>query len=150
LLHDIGKVGISDKILNKPDTLTKEEWRLIKSHPHLGATIASHVQKLSPFIPGILYHHERYDGTGYPEGLAGDAIPLEARILAIADAFAAMTSTRHYSNALPFDEAVEEIKRGTGTQFDPNLVEVFSKYELVNGVAISRPNAAPVASGGLK
>ena len=125
LLHDIGKVGISDEILTKSGKLTAEEWKVIKFHPQLGATIASHVRQLGPYIPGILYHHERYDGTGYPEGLKGEEIPLEARILAIADAYAAMTSDRCHSSALSHEQALAEIKCGAGTQFDPNLARVF-------------------------
>ncbi len=89
LLHDIGKIGISDEILNKPGKLTTEEWEVIKVHPQLGVTIVSHARQLAPYIPGILYHHERYDGSGYPNGLKGEDIPLEARILAIADAYLA-------------------------------------------------------------
>jgi len=125
LLHDIGKIGISDEILNKRDKLTAEEWEAIKGHPQLGATIASHARQLAPCIAVILHHHERYDGNGYPKGLKGEDIPLEARILAVADAFAAMTSDRHHSEALPDEQALEEIKQGAGKQFDPNLVEVF-------------------------
>jgi len=125
LLHDIGKIGISDKILNKRGKLTTEEWEAIKAHPQVGATIASHARQLAPCLAGILHHHEKYDGSGYPKGLKGEEIPLEARILAIADAFAAMTSARTYSDALPLEEAVEEIKRGAGKQFDPLMVEVF-------------------------
>jgi len=125
LLHDIGKISINDEILNKWDKLTADEWEAVKVHPQVGATIASHAPQLAPCIAGILHHHERYDGGGYPQGLKGKDIPLEARILAIADAFAAMTSARPYSEALPCAEALEEMKRGAGKQFDPNLVEVF-------------------------
>lgn len=124
LLHDIGKVVISNDILNKRGALTDEEWRIIKTHPRLGSTIAG-VCQLSHCVPGILHHHERYDGTGYPDGLKGEEIPLVARILAIADAFAAMTSERSYSSTLSPEEALEEIRKGAGKQFDPRLAEIF-------------------------
>jgi HD-GYP domain-containing protein (c-di-GMP phosphodiesterase class II) len=124
-LHDVGKIGISDEILNKPGKLTAEEWETVKVHPQLGAAVVTHASQLAPCIPGILHHHEKYDGTGYPKGLKGTDIPLEARILAIADAFAAMTSERCHSAALSYEQTLEEIKRGAGTQFDPYLVEVF-------------------------
>lgn len=125
LLHDVGKIGISDEILNKKGKLTKEEWQVIKSHPQLGADIVSNVPELASCLAGILYHHEYYDGSGYPAGLKGEAIPLDARILCIVDAFAAMTSARPYRAALSVEEAVQELKRGAGKQFDPNLVKVF-------------------------
>jgi len=137
LLHDIGKIGISSQILNKQGKLTAEEWETIKSHPQVGVNIASQARQLAPCLPGILHHHERYDGSGYPKGLKGEEIPLEARILAIADAFAAMTSTRSYSEALSLEEALKELKQGAGKQFDPHLVEVFC----------SAIEAAPVAPG---
>ncbi|MBA7663311.1 hypothetical protein ES703_71350 [subsurface metagenome] len=125
LLHDIGKISISDEILHKPGKLTDKEWEIVKEHPRLSATIANRVRKLVPCVPGILYHHEGYDGGGYPEGLKGEDIPLDARILAIADAFVAMTSYRPYAAVLSEEQAQEEIRRGAGTQFDPHLVEVF-------------------------
>lgn len=125
LLHDIGKIGVIDQILKKKGKLEPEEYNSIKSHPQLSKTIVEHISMLAPCIPAILHHHERYDGTGYPAGLKGEAIPLEARILAIADAFDAMTSLRPYRAPLSFKEAINELKRCSGSQFDPALVEKF-------------------------
>ena len=125
LLHDIGKIAIPDSILNKKGKLRPEDWEVIKSHPRLGASIVANVPSLVPCGDGILYHHERWDGTGYPEGLKGEAIPLDARILAIADAFDAMVSTRPYRGAYPHDKALEALRKGAGTEFDPKLVGVF-------------------------
>jgi diguanylate cyclase (GGDEF)-like protein len=139
LLHDIGKISVSEKILNKRAPLTTREWEVIKTHPQVGVNIASRAPELAPCLPGILHHHERYDGTGYPIGLKGEEIPLEARVLAIADAFAAMTTVRSYSEALSLEEAFEELHRGAGTQFDPNLVEIFLK-------AIQSTMGTPVAT----
>jgi len=135
LLHDIGKISISDTILNKPGKLTDEEWEIVKNHPQLGASIASRIPQLTPCAEGILHHHEWYNGNGYPDGLKGDDIPLEARILAIADAVTAMTSEKPNSETLTHAQAIEELKRNSGTQFDPYLVEQFiSTYEKnVNG-----------------
>ncbi len=135
LLHDVGKISISDAILNKPGKLTAEEWKIVKTHPQLGATIASRIPQLALCAEGILHHHEWYDGSGYPDGLKGDDIPQEARILAITDAFAAMTSERPYSETFTHEQAIEELKRNSGTQFDPHLVEQFvSTYEInING-----------------
>ena len=125
LLHDIGKIGIPDEVLNKVGKLEADEWELIRGHPKLSATIVGHVLSLVSCLPAILHHHERWDGTGYPSGLKGEAIPIEARILAVADAFDAMTSLRPYRGALSYKEAVGELKRCSGTQFDPKLVEAF-------------------------
>jgi putative nucleotidyltransferase with HDIG domain len=125
LLHDIGKIGISDEILNKPGQLTAAEWESVKTHPQLGAAIVGRIPQLAPCVAGIRHHHELYNGSGYPQGLKGDDIPVEARILAIVDAFAAMTSERPYADTLSNAEALEEIKRGAGKQFDPYLVEKF-------------------------
>lgn len=125
LLHDIGKIGISDEILNKQEVLSEIEWETIKSHPMLGAAIVSHSTQLEPCIAGILHHHEKYNGSGYPDALKGEEIPLESRILAIADAFAAMTSARVYSKELTYEAAISEIEGGAGVQFDPKLVNIF-------------------------
>ena len=125
LLHDIGKIGISDGILNKQEVLSEKEWEVIKSHSMLGAAIVSHNSQLSACVAGILHHHEKFDGTGYPDGLRGEEIPLESRVLAIADAFATMTSPRVYARELTFKAAIEEIRRGSGAQFDPKLVTIF-------------------------
>ena len=125
LLHDIGKISISDDILNKPGKLTVEEWDIVKTHPQLGATIASRIPQLAPCVGGILHHHEWYDGSGYPDGLKGEDIPMEARILNIADAFTSMTSERPYAETMTHEQAIEELKRCAGTQFDPYLVEQF-------------------------
>jgi diguanylate cyclase (GGDEF)-like protein len=125
LLHDIGKIGILDGILNNPGALNAQEFEIIKTHPLLSRNIVAHVQSLTPCLPAILHHHERWDGTGYPSGLKGEMIPLDARILAIADAFDAMTSKRPYRAALSLKDAIKELENGAGVQFDPYLIKVF-------------------------
>ncbi|MCD6599870.1 MAG: diguanylate cyclase [Dehalococcoidia bacterium] len=125
LLHDVGKIGVPDKILTKKGELSTLDWEAIRSHPTLGANIVRNVPSLAACVNGVLYHHERWDGTGYPEGLKGDRIPLDARILAIADAFAAMISARPYRDALSGDKVIEQLRQGAGKQFDPGLVEIF-------------------------
>lgn len=124
LLHDIGKIGISDSILQKPFPLTNEEIKKIEKHPELGANLLKTSQILANLIPIIRHHHERYDGTGYPAGLKGNEIPLEARILTIADAMEAMISNRPYRNGLTNQALLDQIGRGSGTQFDPQVVSV--------------------------
>ncbi len=125
LLHDIGKIGIPDAILNKPDKLTPEEYELMKSHVTLGAEILKDFTLVEHAAEGALYHHERYDGTGYPEGLKGTDIPLYGRIIAIADTFDAMTANRVYRKGMPFDEVLRELRAGRGTLFDPELLDIF-------------------------
>ncbi|MFC1902128.1 diguanylate cyclase [Chloroflexota bacterium] len=126
LLHDIGKIGISDNVLNKPGYLTPEDFEPIKAHPDKGVVILKNVDSLRDCLPGVQYHHERYDGTGYPSGLKGEDIPLDARILAIADAYDAMTSTRPYRQLkASHEQAIQELQRCVGTQFDPKIVHVF-------------------------
>lgn len=125
IVHDVGKIGVPESILNKPGSLTKEEFSYITLHPEKGASILSHISWLEDVVPVVLAHHERYDGGGYPMGLKGEEIPLLSRILAVADAFDAMTSDRSYRKALPLPVAVQELKRHAGKQFDPRVVEAF-------------------------
>ena len=125
LLHDIGKIGISEAIINKPDKLTDAEFQEIKTHPSRGAMIIEPAKFLKEKVPLIKYHHERYDGKGYPEGLKGEEIPLMARIICCADSFDAMTSKRAYRDTMPLDFARKEIIRCSETQFDPKIVNAF-------------------------
>ena len=127
LLHDIGKVGIPDSILGKKGHLTDEEWGAVRAHPKVGVEIIRRVIDLVNCLPGILHHHERYDGKGYPSGLKGETIPLEARILAVADAYDAITSPRPYHEQLSPQHALTELKRCAGTQFDAEIVDAFCK-----------------------
>jgi HD-GYP domain-containing protein (c-di-GMP phosphodiesterase class II) len=127
ILHDIGKVGIADRILTKNGRLTVEEQEIIREHPCIGATIVGNVKQLLPIIPGIKYHHEHYDGTGYPDGLRDEEIPLIARIIAVADTYDAIIHERSYHRGVSKGEAVEVITENTGTQFDPKIVNVFAQ-----------------------
>ena len=127
LLHDVGKIGVPESVLQKTGKLTPEEFELMKKHPEIGARILADVKQVEDIIPGVLYHHERYDGKGYPSGLAGKNIPLMGRIICLADCFDAMTSNRTYRKALPLEVALAEIRRCSGTQFDPELAETFLK-----------------------
>jgi putative nucleotidyltransferase with HDIG domain len=124
-LHDIGKLGVSDEVLQKEGRLDERELAQIREHPRLGVKLLLRTAALRQAIPYVLYHHERWDGTGYPSGKAGEEIPLEARVLAVADAFDAMTSDRPYRRALTRREALAEVERCSGTQFDPRIVELF-------------------------
>ncbi|MGO9145786.1 MAG: HD domain-containing phosphohydrolase [Desulfomonilia bacterium] len=124
-LHDIGKVGIPDSILLKKDKLTDEEFKIIKRHPDIGADILKPLPPMSRETDVIRYHHERYDGKGYPAGIGGGEIPLLSRIITLADSYDAMTSDRPYRNGLPIDKAIEEIIRCIGSQFDPELANMF-------------------------
>jgi len=125
LLHDVGKVGIPERILGKAGPLTPEEWEVMKTHPLLGVQIVTPIWFLGSAVDIIRSHHEHWDGSGYPRGLVAEEIPMGARVFAVADAFDAMTTDRPYRRALSLEDAVEEIVRASGTQFDPAVVDAF-------------------------
>ena len=133
LLHDIGKLGVSERILLKPGPLTDEEFGAVKLHPRIGYRLVAQLPLLQPVAAAILHHHERFDGTGYPSGLAGERIPLEARVIAIIDAFSAMISDRPYQAAIPVADALAELERCAGSHFDPRLVRIFVE-EVKSGI----------------
>ncbi len=125
LLHDVGKVGVPDKILCKPGPLDREEWQLMRLHPVIGANIVKNLTQFNQIEPVIHFHQERFDGSGYPEGLRGDQIPFGARILAVLDAYEAMTSDRVYRKALRHRRALDEIVTMSGKDFDPVVIDAF-------------------------
>lgn len=127
LLHDIGKIGVPDSILTKNDKLTLEEYKIMKTHPILSAEICKSLMRLQGIIPAIKYHHERIDGKGYPDGLAGDKIPLGARIMAVCDSWDAMTSNRAYRKMLKKQDVFRVLEEESGSQWDPKIVDVFIK-----------------------
>jgi len=127
VLHDIGKIGIDDQILRKTERLNSDEFSEIKRHVNIGAEIIDHVKQLRSIIPGVKYHHEMIDGTGYPEGLKGEKIPIIAKIVSVTDTFDAMTTDRPYRKALSKEMAINELRRCSGTQFDREVVEAFIK-----------------------
>ena len=127
ILHDVGKIGIPDAVLNKPGKLSDEEFALIKSHAAHGGAILGEVEDMPELATAARWHHERYDGGGYPDGIAGDQIPLEVRIIGMADCYDAMTSDRVYRDHLPQDVVRREIVRGAGTQFDPLVAQIMLK-----------------------
>ncbi|SET37600.1 PAS domain S-box-containing protein/diguanylate cyclase (GGDEF) domain-containing protein [Natronincola peptidivorans] len=130
VLHDIGKIAIKDHILNKPGKLTEEEWREIRRHPEIGYRIAQSAPELTQIAEYILTHHERWDGSGYPSNIKGKSIPLLSRILAVVDAYDAMTNHRSYQKALPKEIAIQELLDNAGTQFDPEIVKIFLEQVL--------------------
>ncbi|MFA5145229.1 MAG: HD-GYP domain-containing protein [Candidatus Omnitrophota bacterium] len=134
LLHDIGKIGIPESILNKEGPLTDEEWKKMQEHSTLGAVILQPIKELEDAILGVKYHHERYNGSGYPEGLKGSQIPLIAAIITAADSFDAMTTDRPYHHKLPKKQAIEEISRASGEQFDPQIVDALVQLYQENKV----------------
>ena len=136
LLHDIGKIGIREDILNKPGKLDDEEYAIMKTHVENSVGIIRHLPSLDYVIPAVLSHHERYDGRGYPRGLAGENIPLMGRMLCVADSFDAMVSKRSYKNAMSIDKALEIIERERGRQFDPVLADLFVKLVRTNEIEV--------------
>jgi HD-GYP domain-containing protein (c-di-GMP phosphodiesterase class II) len=127
LLHDVGKIGIRDSVLGKVEPLTPEEFEHIKQHVTIGYAILSDLRPIRNLLPGVLYHHEHWDGNGYPDGLAGEAIPLLARVLAVADAYDAMSTNRPYRDALPCRKVEEILAKGAGTQWDRRIIEAFAR-----------------------
>lgn len=139
LFHDIGKIGIPDNILKKEAKLTNEEYDEIQTHTSLGVDILTRNKVFKEIIPIVEYHHEKYDGNGYPFKLKGDEIPLAARITAVADTFDAMTSKRSYRDPIPLTDVVQEFKKCSGTQFDPNIVNTFldiinNEYDVIEQI----------------
>jgi len=130
LVHDIGKIGVPESVLCKPGKLTDDEFLQIKKHPEIGYHILRDIPQLSDVLPGVLHHHERFDGRGYPHGIKGDAIPMIARIIGLVDAFDAMSSNRTYRPAMSRDQVMAEIARGSGSQFDPDLARAFGQLDL--------------------
>ena len=130
IVHDVGKIGVPEAVLCKTGRLTDEEFALIRQHPEIGYQILRDIPQFEDLLPGVLSHHERFDGTGYPHGLTGDAIPLMARIIGLVDAFDAMSSNRTYRSAMPRDRVFEELADHAGSQFDPDLVEAFRRVDL--------------------
>lgn len=144
LVHDVGKIGVPEAVLGKAGKLSDEEFNAIKRHPEIGHRILKDIPLLSDVLPGVLHHHERWDGRGYPHGLAGEAIPQQARIIALADTFDAMSSNRSYRSALKREQVLEEFRKCAGAQFDPGLVPAFltldfSEYDAMVSTAASQP-----------
>jgi putative nucleotidyltransferase with HDIG domain len=145
LLHDVGKLGISMKVLNKPGRLDLAELEHVRTHAPIGGRILEPISAFSDIMPIVTEHHEKYDGTGYPNGLSGDAIHLMARILAVADTYDAMTSKRPYRDGFSHEEAVKEICEESGKQFDPEVVEAFLKTVIEGRGDLSSVQEVPIA-----
>jgi diguanylate cyclase (GGDEF)-like protein/putative nucleotidyltransferase with HDIG domain len=135
MLHDVGKVSVPDHILRKPGPLTPAEFAEVAKHPETGAAIIGRIGSLAPIVPWVRHAHERWDGSGYPDGLSGEAIPLASRILLVADAFDAMTSDRPYRRALSHDDALAELRKNAGSQFDPRCVVILDEHLTLKTVA---------------
>ena len=127
MLHDVGKIGIDDKILNKPDKLTEEEFNTIKGHPQIGFNILKDIKNLENILPIVHYHHERYDGKGYPQGKKAEELSLDVFIVQLADSIDAMAADRPYRKALSHDAIIAEVKKHSGSQFHPKVVEAYFK-----------------------
>ncbi len=136
LLHDVGKIGIDDRILRKPTALTDDEFEVMKLHPVKGALIMGQIPQLKWIIPGMRYHHEKWDGTGYPDGLRGEEIPMLARIISVADTFDAMTTTRPYQKAMKSDYVVSRIKTFAGTRYDTTVTKALEEALLKNDLEV--------------
>ena len=130
IVHDVGKIGVPESVLCKPGRLTDEEFEKIKKHPEIGFRILEGIPGLQDILPGVLHHHERYDGRGYPHGLAGEDVPLLARIIGVADTFDAMSSNRAYRSKMSREVVLAEIAKCSGTQFDPAVAEAFLRLNL--------------------
>jgi HD-GYP domain-containing protein (c-di-GMP phosphodiesterase class II) len=130
LLHDIGKIGIKDEVLQKQGPLSHEEYQYIQEHPLIGVKIVQGVEFFKDKIPMIRHHHEHYDGSGYPDGLANEAIPLEARIISLPDAFDAMTSPRPHRGVMSLQDVLAELEKCKGKQFDPKVLEIFLREKI--------------------
>jgi len=141
IVHDVGKIGVPEAVLTKNGRLTDEEFGLIRQHPEIGHRILSGIPPLAPVLPAVLHHHERYDGRGYPHGLAGEEIPVFARIIAIADTFDAMSSNRAYRAAMAREQVLNELSRSAGTQLDPHMVSEFVRMDFSGYDALIRANA---------
>lgn len=141
LMHDVGKIGINDAILQKPGKLTDDEFEIMKTHTTLGASIMAPIRRMQPIIPGLRWHHERFGGGGYPDGLAGEKIPLMARIIAVADAFDAMTTHRPYQTAMTFDAAHQRLNDLKGVAFDERIVEAFNRAYLRGRIRVEDVDA---------
>lgn len=147
LLHDVGKIGIPDEILRKPLSLDSKEFELMKQHPVKGARIVGQISQLQDVIPGILYHHEKVDGTGYPEGLSGSQIPMQARIIAVVDAFDALTTQRAYQGAISPEGAVERVESFVGSRYDATVVAALKSALTKNRIKLRKPSPRDLAAG---
>ena len=139
LLHDVGKITVPDEILRKPGRLTPEEFEIMQRHPRMGALIVGAIPGMESILDAVRSHHERWDGKGYPDGTAGEETPLLGRLLAVADAFSAMTTDRPYRKGLEWEFALHEIKANIGTQFDPEMAEAFLRAARKRRTSLEQP-----------